>query len=377
VLADHIVEIVGIVAGFIAAEALSAFLASTPTGVGQIAAVLIQLALAAFGAQGMVDAGGQALQHGDRWLTLAWTAKSMDEKLDEASRELLKMLVAMAMAALAMAGVKGNVGKSLRISNSIPMPMPALATAGGGRLGGGGVSSAAAIGGPGPMAGVGLAGPQMSKLEGEEGTSRGEGPRGGVDELASYTPEVLDAWVARLRAQGVKGDIDKILERAKGRGPDAVAARGELRAAERASHRGNSVEMLTPPEGPGAVQGRKTPEGKLISTENGERGLEVKTATAPPDRQTWNAHADKANKQIKSLGKPGEISFDWTEVELRGGDFKNGADVEGFLNGKMTKDRLREVRYFEIVWKDADGVVRTTSRARNADGTLSEVVTKP
>lgn len=38
VIADHIVEIVGIVAGFIAAKALSAFLAATPTGVGQITA---------------------------------------------------------------------------------------------------------------------------------------------------------------------------------------------------------------------------------------------------------------------------------------------------------------------------------------------------
>ena len=74
VLADHIIEIVGIVAGFIAAEALSAFLASTPTGVGQIVAVLIQLALAAFGAHGMVEAGAQAMQHGSRWLNLAWTA---------------------------------------------------------------------------------------------------------------------------------------------------------------------------------------------------------------------------------------------------------------------------------------------------------------
>lgn len=380
VLADHIVEIVGIVAGFIAAEALSAFLASTPTGVGQIVAVLIQLALAAFGAHGLVEAGAQAMQHGTRWLNLAWTASGKDEKLDEASRAFLKMLVAIAMAALAFAGVKGNAGKSLKIADSLPMPMlmPALAVAGGGQLGASSASTAAAIGGPGPMSGIGAAGSQMSKLEGEEGgTRRGKGEEGG-EALVSYSPEALDTWVTRLKSQGIKGDIDKILARAKGQGPDAIAARGELRAAERAHQRGDSVEMLTPPEGAGAVQGKKTPEGTLTSAERGERGLEVKTATAPPDRQTWNAHADKANKQIKSLGKPGEISFDWTEVDLRrGGDFKTSADVESFLNGKMTKDRLREVRYFEIVWKDADGVVKTTSRFRNADGTLGEVVTKP
>ena len=378
VLADHIIEIVGIVAGFIAAEALSAFLASTPTGVGQIVAVLIQLALAAFGAHGMVEAGAQAMQHGSRWLNLAWTASGKDETLDEASKEFLKMLVAIAMAALAFAGVKGNVGKSLKIADSLPMPMPALALAGGGQLGSSGAGTAAAIGGPGPMSGIGAAGSQMSKLEGEEGPSRRGEIEEGAEALASYSDEALDAWGARIKSQGIKGDIDKILVRAKGKGPDAIAARGELRAAERAHRRGDSVEMLTPPEGAGAIQGKKTPEAKLASAERGERGLEVKTATAPPDRQTWNAHADKANKQIKSLGKPGEISFDWTEVDLRrGGDFKTSADVESFLNGKMTKERLREVRYFEIVWKDADGVVRTTSRARNVDGTLGEVVTKP
>ncbi len=172
VLADHIIEIVGIVAGFIAAEALSAFLASTPTGVGQIVAVLIQLALAAFGAHGMVEAGAQAMQHGSRWLNLAWTASGKDETLDEASKEFLKMLVAIAMAALAFAGVKGNVGKSLKIADSLPMPMPALALAGGGQLGSSGAGTAAAIGGPGPMSGIGAAGSQMSKLEGEEGPSR-------------------------------------------------------------------------------------------------------------------------------------------------------------------------------------------------------------
>ncbi|HEY0192103.1 MAG TPA: hypothetical protein VGC42_13375, partial [Kofleriaceae bacterium] len=47
---DHLPEIIGIIAGFIAAEAASAFLAATPTGVGQLAAVLIQLALSTFGA---------------------------------------------------------------------------------------------------------------------------------------------------------------------------------------------------------------------------------------------------------------------------------------------------------------------------------------
>jgi hypothetical protein len=119
---DHMPAIIGIVAGFIAAEAASAFLAATPTGVGQIAAVLIQLALSALGAVGMVEAGVEALKHAGQWLTLAWTAKGRDEQLGAASREFLRMLVSIAMAALAYTGVKGNLGKAVKIAQAMPRP---------------------------------------------------------------------------------------------------------------------------------------------------------------------------------------------------------------------------------------------------------------
>jgi hypothetical protein len=169
VIRDHIVEIVGVVAGFIAAEALSVFLAATPTGVGQIVAVLIQLALAAFGAVGAAEAGAQALQHGSEWLNLAWTAHGKEAKLAMASKEFIKMLVAIAMAALAYIGAKGNFSNALKISSSIPMP--ALAVAGGGQLGGGGAGTAAALGGPGPLTGLGAGGSMMAKHDGEGGAS--------------------------------------------------------------------------------------------------------------------------------------------------------------------------------------------------------------
>ncbi|MCG8422200.1 MAG: hypothetical protein MJE77_30120 [Proteobacteria bacterium] len=57
---DHLPEIIGITAGFILAESASAFLAATPTGVGQLAVVVIQLGLAAFGASFAVDAGSES-----------------------------------------------------------------------------------------------------------------------------------------------------------------------------------------------------------------------------------------------------------------------------------------------------------------------------
>ena len=82
-LLEHLPEIVGITAGFIVAECASAFLAATPTGVGQLAAVMIQLGLAAFGANAAVEAGDQAMTHAEQWLTLAWTANGDRRLLDE------------------------------------------------------------------------------------------------------------------------------------------------------------------------------------------------------------------------------------------------------------------------------------------------------
>lgn len=171
---DHIVEIVGIVAGFIVAEAASAFLAATPTGVGQIAAVLIQLCLAAMGAAGMVQAGVEALKHASQWLTIAWTANGKDAQIAAASKEFLKMLVSIAMAALSYTGMKANIGKAATIASSIEIPMmPAMALVEGPRVGGPGAGAGAGvnIGGPGTAGPVGAGGSMMVKHEGEGGTS--------------------------------------------------------------------------------------------------------------------------------------------------------------------------------------------------------------
>jgi hypothetical protein len=199
---------------------------------------------------------------------------------------------------------------------------------------------------------------------------RHEGPRTPTDEIN------FDAWGIRLKADGVKGDIDAIIARAKVGGADAQAAAGELRSFERAQIRGHQVEVLTPPAGPGAHQGQKTPEAKL---EHGaaQFALETKTATEPPAQGTVNKHVDKAYKQIKASNLLGQISLDWTGVELRySADFKTATDVERYVNGKMTNGQLRQVQYFEIVWKDGSGETWVTSRARGADGAVGSVTTE-
>jgi len=173
---DHLPEIAGIVAAFLMAEATSAFLAATPTGVGQIAAVVIQLALAAFGAAGMVQAGVEAVKHASQWLTIAWTAKGNDEKIAEASKEFLKMLVSIAIAALSYVGVKGNYSNALKIASSLPTGgLPAVAVADGGQMGGPGTARGVLIA---PSTGsIGAAGNAMMQADDETGgPSKDDGP---------------------------------------------------------------------------------------------------------------------------------------------------------------------------------------------------------
>ena len=165
---DHLPEIVGIVAGFIIAEATSAFLAATPTGVGQIAATMIQLGLSAFGAAGAIQAGAEALKHASDWLTIAWTAHGKDERITAASKEFLKMLVGIAAAALAARGAKANQGNALKIASSMPTGgLPALAVAGGGHLGGASTATGVLLG-PGTGS-LGAAGNAMMQADNKSG----------------------------------------------------------------------------------------------------------------------------------------------------------------------------------------------------------------
>jgi hypothetical protein len=123
---QHLPEIIGIVAAFLAAEALSVFLAATPTGVGQLAAAVIQLGLAAFGAQGMVEAGIEAVRHATEWLTQAWQARGEVRRIEAASKSFLRMLVSLALAALAKAGVKTNLGRGLKLAQGVKIVPPRL-----------------------------------------------------------------------------------------------------------------------------------------------------------------------------------------------------------------------------------------------------------
>jgi hypothetical protein len=192
---DNLAPIVGIVAGFLAAEAISMFAAATPTGVGQAVAMVIQLALSAFGAAGMVTAGIQALEHGSAWLNTAWTAKGNESKILAASKEFLMMLVGIAMAALSLLGARGNYRSLVKIGGSTPISgLPVLAVAGGGRggqMGSVGVGTAATTRLSNPGGAFGTAMAMSTKGDGEEKTSSESSHDGKIGEYESSTQAAL------------------------------------------------------------------------------------------------------------------------------------------------------------------------------------------
>ncbi|HEX3474476.1 MAG TPA: hypothetical protein VHT91_05510 [Kofleriaceae bacterium] len=188
---DHLPEIVGIVAGFVMAEATSAFLGATPTGVGQIAATVIQLGLSAFGAAGAIQAGAEAIKHAIEWLTIAWTSQGKDDRIAAASKEFLKMLVGIAVAALSALGARANYGNALKIASSMPTGgLPALGVVGGGQMVGAGSATGVLVG-PGPGS-IGVAGNAMMQADKEEGSG------GAREESGLKIPEGLDKRLTKV-----------------------------------------------------------------------------------------------------------------------------------------------------------------------------------
>jgi hypothetical protein len=200
---DHLPEIVGIVAGFLMAEATSAFLAATPTGVSQIAATVIQLGLSAFGAAGAIQAGAEAIKHASEWLTIAWTAQGKDDRIAAASKEFLKMLVSIAIAALSALGAKTNYGNALKIASSMPTGgLPALAVVGGGQLDGAGTATGVLLG-PGTGS-LGAAGNAMMQADKEGG-----GGQSKDDQAAKHAAEkkaAEDAAKEHVHKGGIEAD---------------------------------------------------------------------------------------------------------------------------------------------------------------------------
>jgi hypothetical protein len=317
---DHLPEIIGIMAGFIAAEALSAFLAATPTGVGQIAAVVIQLALSAFGVSGMVQASIAAAGHAEAWLTTSWSANGKDAKITAASVEFLHMLVSIAMAALAYTGAKGNMGNAVSIAKSMPpigmVPAMAVAETGGMRMpvpGTGGASAGAGVklGLPGPQGAVGTAMAMTGKPEGgakgESSTVESSDNRAGGTAVKTGTDVATKA--AKQSARSAAGNVTKtevgryIFEPAQIVGVEnRVRAQAQV-AAEDAFNAavadGKTLDVAN-----GAANKAAKLKGQAIALDEAEHAAMQKAAQTVEQGRTMAAHVDAStNHQIADFGK--------------------------------------------------------------------------
>jgi len=256
------------------------------------------------------------------------------------------MLVEIAMAALAYLGVKGNIGNaSTLLKNAAPPMAPAFAVAGGGRIPGGGTTTAVAIGPPSPVV---LSGPfaMMMKSDGESASS---------SSTSEPTPQTR---AKKLKDAGVKGDIAKTeADAARGQ----AGAKGELQAMERWIRQGtkaDDIELM-----PEVQNGPTNPDFRV-------KGVltEVKTRTDPLKASNYIKDKIKeANNQIKNsgldkdspmIGISGKGPQGQLEIQLNGDNATTLPSyklIEQQVTQSFRPDQARSLH--RVVVYDADGLV--------------------
>ncbi|ADO73850.1 uncharacterized protein STAUR_6093 [Stigmatella aurantiaca DW4/3-1] len=200
VIRENLGQILGVIALFLLAEGVSAILAGTPTLIGQLIAIGIQLVLAAIGAAALAEGLVTAAKHGAEWLRLAIHADGRAEDIALASEEFLKMLQAIALAALSYMGVKGNWNKAVKIGNSLPPPsaLAVAITPNGTRF---------VVGTARPITGVAIGPPGVSgplgavKMKGEKGGGSSKSPASTEFPRKSLRG-VAEKWLKRNKPRG-------------------------------------------------------------------------------------------------------------------------------------------------------------------------------
>ena len=203
VIRENLNQIIGVIALFLLAEGVSALLAATPTLVSQLVAIGIQLVLAAIGAAALAEGLVTAVAHGVEWLRLAIHADGRPEHIAHASEEFLRMLQAIALAALSYMGVRGNWNKALRIGNSLPPPSAmAIAIVPNGTSG--------VVGTARPLTGVAIGPPGNTGPLGASGAAMASGNKGGGSSKPSASTDfprkslrgVSEKWLKRNKPRG-------------------------------------------------------------------------------------------------------------------------------------------------------------------------------
>ena len=188
------------------------------------------------------------------------------------------------------------------------------------------------------------------------------------------------AWEARLRQKGITGDVAERIANAK-RG-DAGAIQ-ELHAAERLANAGYSVRFLKPVEN----AGRSNPDLEIQTAGEpfhgaGQSPLRVEVKSGELTQRDLKSDLERANKQIKFAEgqtdravvarQQGFVLYDASQAPAS----KMGqADVEAFMRAKVGPNQFRQVRFFEVLYRDG-GVLKRTFVFRETDGSVMGPVTE-
>jgi hypothetical protein len=218
------------------------------------------------------------------------------------------------------------------------------------------------------------------KVPKQEGRPRpahpGEPPRKADGEID------FNAWEQRLRGKGVRGLPDselmeKITE-ARAGNPDSQA---ELRAAERYADAGYEVEIIRPAEGTTKAERQihepLSPDFRVRlpgKPETVRVDVKFREPGKPITKNNLNTRINHANDQIRqSQEGHGDIVFDASQADPGN---MNQADIERYLNGKMTGNRsdpdarLSNVEHLEIIYPEG-GKLKRSFILRTVDGKVN------
>jgi hypothetical protein len=189
-----------------------------------------------------------------------------------------------------------------------------------------------------------------------------------------------EAWEARLRQKGITGAVAERIANAK-RGDAGTIE--ELHAAERLANAGYSVRFLKPVEN----AGRSNPDLEIQAPGEPPQGagpspLRVEVKSGELSQRDLKSDLERANRQIKFAEgqtdrvvvarQQGFVLYDASQAPAS----KMGqADVEAFMRAKVGPNQFRQVRFFEVLYRDG-GVLKRTFVFRESDGSVMGPVTE-
>jgi WXG100 family type VII secretion target len=183
------------------------------------------------------------------------------------------------------------------------------------------------------------------------------------------------AWEARLRQKGITGDVAERIAVAEDKRTGAFE---ELTAAERLADAGYAVRFVKPVEN----AGHTNPDIEIVAQAGRQRRLWVEVKSGRLNQSAVKSNLEHANAQIKYARgstdsakvaqQRGWVLYDATRATTSEVD---QAALEAFMKRSMTTARFRQIRFYEVLWRDGK-VLKRTFMFRHPDGSVDGPVTE-